>query len=105
MTLESNRYDYWDVAFRAFKAQPLHGVGAGGWAVDWLRYRTINESAQDAHSLPLQTLAELGIVGILLLIAFLGGCLPERPRSAAPGAGDGRRADRRVRRLRRSCAA
>ncbi len=79
VTLESNRYDYWDVALRAFKAQPLHGVGAGGWAVDWLRYRTINEAAQDAHSLPLQTLAELGIVGILLLIAFLAGvCLSGR---------------------------
>jgi O-Antigen ligase len=73
VTLESNRYDYWNVAFRAFRAEPLHGVGAAGWAVDWLRYRPINDFAQDAHSLPLQTLAELGIVGILLLIAFLAG--------------------------------
>lgn len=73
VTLESNRYDYWNVAFRAFRAEPVHGVGAGGWAVDWLRYRPINDFAQDAHSLPLQTLAELGIVGILLLIAFLAG--------------------------------
>jgi O-antigen ligase len=58
---------------RAFRAEPLHGVGAGGWAVDWLRYRPINDFAQDAHSLPLQTLAELGIIGVLLLIAFLAG--------------------------------
>jgi O-Antigen ligase len=73
VTLESNRYDYWDVALRSFSSQPLHGVGAGGWAVDWIRYRTINDFAVDAHSLPLQTLAELGIVGVLLLLAFLGG--------------------------------
>ena len=62
-TLQSNRYAYWRVALRAFGDEPLRGVGAGGWAVYWLRYRTITEFAQDAHSLPLQTLAELGVVG------------------------------------------
>jgi O-Antigen ligase len=72
-TLQSNRYAYWDVALRAFGDQPIRGVGAGGWAVYWLRYRTVNEFAQDAHSLPLQTLAELGVVGALMLLAFLGG--------------------------------
>jgi hypothetical protein len=71
-TLQSNRYDYWRVALKAFDAEPLRGVGAGGWAVWWLRDRNINAFAQDAHSLPLQTLAELGIVGIALLALFLG---------------------------------
>jgi hypothetical protein len=71
--LQSNRYDYWRVAVRAFRAEPVHGVGAGGWAVWWLRYRDIDDFAQDAHSLPLQTLAELGLVGLALLLAFLGG--------------------------------
>ena len=73
VTLQSNRYDYWRVAMRAFRAEPLRGVGAGGWAVYWLRYRTIDEFAQDAHSLPLQTLAELGLVGLALLVTFLVG--------------------------------
>ncbi len=72
-TLQSNRYAYWDVALRAFAAEPLRGVGAGGWAVWWLRYRTVTEGAQDAHSLEMQTLAELGLVGVVLLVAFLGG--------------------------------
>ena len=57
----------------AFRAEPLHGVGAGNWAVCWLRYRTIDEFAQDAHSLPIQTLAELGVVGLALLAVFLAG--------------------------------
>jgi hypothetical protein len=70
-TLQSNRYDYWRVALKAFEAEPLHGVGAGGWAVWWLRDRNINSFAQDAHSLPLQTLAELGLIGIGLLALFL----------------------------------
>jgi hypothetical protein len=72
-TLQSNRYAYWRVAFRAFKQEPFHGVGAGGWAVWWLRYRPFSESASDAHSLPLQTLAELGVVGLALLLTFVAG--------------------------------
>jgi O-antigen ligase len=73
VSFQSNRYAYWDVALRAFSSQPLHGVGAGGWSVWWLRYRTINDFAHDAHSLPLQTLAELGLVGVVLLGAFVTG--------------------------------
>jgi O-Antigen ligase len=73
VTLQSNRYAYWRVALRAFEAQPLRGVGAGGWSVYWLRDRTVAEAAKDAHSLPLQTAAELGIVGLIALIVFLVG--------------------------------
>ena len=73
VSLQSNRYAYWRVALRAFGSEPVHGVGAGGWAVDWLRWRPFAEGAQDAHSLELQTLAELGIVGLALLAAFLAG--------------------------------
>jgi uncharacterized membrane protein YidH (DUF202 family) len=73
VTLQSNRYAYWRVALRAFGQEPLRGVGAGGWAVDWLRWRPFAEGAQDAHSLELQTAAELGIVGLALLAAFLAG--------------------------------
>ncbi|HTU98136.1 MAG TPA: O-antigen ligase family protein [Solirubrobacteraceae bacterium] len=73
VTLQSNRYDYWDVALRAFATSPLHGVGAGGWSVYWLRWRSVNEFAQNAHSLELETLAELGIVGAALLLACFAG--------------------------------
>ena len=72
-SLQSNRYSYWSVALRAFSDQPLRGVGAGGWSVYWLRYRPVGEFAQDAHSLPLQTLAELGLVGLALLLSVVGG--------------------------------
>src|SRR5690348_14055415 len=44
-----------------------------GWAVWGLRYRTVNEFAVDAHSLPLQTAAELGLVGLAALGMFFGG--------------------------------
>ena len=72
-TLQSDRYDYWRVALRAFSDQPLRGIGAGGWSVYWLRLRHYDVGAQDAHSLPLQTAAELGLVGLALLAAFLAG--------------------------------
>lgn len=72
-SLQSNRYDYWSVALRAFEAQPLHGVGAGGWQVWWLRYRQVSEFATDTHSLELQTLAELGVVGVAFLVALVLG--------------------------------
>ena len=71
--LQSDRFDYWRVALRAFATEPLRGVGAGNWSVFWLRWRTISEGAQDAHSLPLQTLAELGVLGGAALAAFLVG--------------------------------
>ena len=73
VTLQSNRYEYWRVAARAFKAEPVRGIGAGGWAVRWRRERPFDEAAHDAHSLPLQTLAELGLVGFVLLAVFVGG--------------------------------
>ncbi len=90
-TLQSDRYAYWRVAFRAFRDEPLRGVGAGGWAVYWLRYRSNDGFAQDAHSLPLQTMAELGIVGLALLAVFLAGiALTARAaHRAAPGVAAG----------------
>jgi O-antigen ligase len=82
VSLQSNRYAYWKVAWRAFRAEPVHGVGGGGWAVYWLRYRPFNAGAQDAHSLYIQTAAELGVIGVLLLGAFIGGVAVAARRAA-----------------------
>jgi hypothetical protein len=71
ITTNSIRYAYWRVAVHAFAAEPIRGVGAGSWAIWWLRDQPLEPPAQDAHSLPLQTLAELGLVGIGLLTGFL----------------------------------
>jgi O-Antigen ligase len=73
VTLQSDRYAYWRVALHVFAQEPLHGVGAGAWSVSWLRLRPFHVGAQDAHSLPIQTAAELGLVGLALLAAFLVG--------------------------------
>jgi O-antigen ligase len=85
-SLQSNRYDYWSVALRAFGTEPIHGIGAGGWSVDWLRWRTIGEGAHDAHSLELQTLAEVGLVGLGLLLVFMAGVALAVGRTLRAGA-------------------
>jgi hypothetical protein len=69
----SNRDRYWDVALSSFADHPLAGVGAAGFQVEWLRDRGVAEGVRDAHSLPLETAAELGLVGLLALLAFAGG--------------------------------
>jgi O-Antigen ligase len=81
VSLRSNRYDYWSVALRAFATEPLRGVGAGGWSVYWLRWRSVNEFAQNAHSLELETLADLGIVGVALLLTFFAGIVGAAARA------------------------
>ena len=70
-TLESNRPAYWGVALDAFADHPLAGVGSSGFNVEWRRERDEPQNALDAHSLYIETLAELGLVGFLLLAAFV----------------------------------
>ena len=70
-TLDTNRDALWGVALDAFAEHPVTGVGTSSFAVEWLRERDEVDRALDAHSLYVETLAELGIVGALLLAAFL----------------------------------
>jgi hypothetical protein len=72
-SLDSQRYDYWRVAADTFISNPLIGVGAGGFAVEWQRERPAGSAgAVDAHSLYVETAAELGLVGLAALALLLG---------------------------------
>lgn len=68
----SNRSDYWRVAWHEVEAHPWLGGGAGSFQRYWLRHRSANLPVLDAHSLYLETLAELGPVGLALLLCVLG---------------------------------
>lgn len=68
-SLGSNRYDFWRVALDAWQSHPVQGVGARGWAAEYLRAGRSAETPARAHSLAFDTLAEDGLVGILLLAA------------------------------------
>jgi len=72
-SVKSNRYDYWRVAVREFRADPIRGAGSGAFRVDWLRERTVFDPAKDAHSLYVETLGELGLVGAAILAALIAG--------------------------------
>jgi hypothetical protein len=65
------RSDLYRVALDAFKAHPLAGDGAGSFAVRWMRMRRFPEDVRNSHSLYLETLGDLGLVGGLLLLAFI----------------------------------
>lgn len=60
------------VAIDGFQAHPLRGEGAGSFEVRWIQTRDLDVKIRDAHSLPLETLGELGIIGLLLLLGFVG---------------------------------
>jgi hypothetical protein len=66
------RYDYWRVAWLEFKDAPLRGQGAGNYDDLYFLERRTSEDIRQPHSLPMQTLAELGLVGMLFLLLFVG---------------------------------
>ena len=73
VSAQSNRYAYWKVAADVFADHPLLGVGSGSFQVEWLARREIAEGVRDAHSLYLETAAELGLAGLAALAVFLAG--------------------------------
>ena len=81
-----DRPEYWRVAVSAAADQPLLGSGAGSFDDYWLEHRTIPAYVRDAHSLYLETVAELGMVGLALLLVALGA-----PLAAVARARDRRR--------------
>jgi O-antigen ligase/polysaccharide polymerase Wzy-like membrane protein len=74
----SSRADYWSVAWHAYEDEPLMGQGAGTYARTWLAERPVPQPVLDAHSLYLETLAELGPIGLLLLALALAAPLAGR---------------------------
>jgi len=91
----NGRLEHWRVAVDAFARHPLHGSGAGTYQLLWSRYRRLDFYVVNAHSLYLEVMAELGLVGLVLLLITLAVILVmlvrrlgiERPFHAAVLAG------------------
>lgn len=64
-----DRTDYWRVSFDQVKSNPALGAGAGSFRSDYLRDRDTSQAPRNAHSVWLETLGELGIIGFVLLVA------------------------------------
>lgn len=67
----SERARYWKQAIEVFEAHPVLGAGAGGYAVASLRYKPPELEVRNAHGYVVQTLADLGIVGVALTLLLL----------------------------------
>lgn len=73
----NGRLDNWRVALDAFEKAPLLGTGAGTYGITWAQERPITLKVEDAHSLYIELLAELGLPGlafalVAILIVLLG---------------------------------
>ena len=71
----NGRYQWWTSAVDAFETAPVLGIGSGTFEFWWARNATIPSSLVDAHSLYFETLGELGLIGLLLVVAAVGGIL------------------------------
>ncbi|MCW2991075.1 MAG: hypothetical protein JWM73_1669, partial [Solirubrobacterales bacterium] len=90
-TNSGNRWSWWKEAAGAWSDRPLAGWGAGSFALLHLRYRHDTLPVTQAHSMPMQLLAETGIVGLLLaygaILALLAAAI-SRTRAMAGGRRD-----------------
>lgn len=83
----SNRPDFWRVSLKAFRDNPIGGLGQDNWARFYLLDRRSHEQPRWTHSLELRLLAHTGAIGFLLFAGFLAAtlvaALRNRRRSAA----------------------
>jgi O-antigen ligase len=67
----NGRWQLWGVAVDDFERDPLLGRGASTYEASWAQNGTLQLFVRDAHSLYLETLGELGSIGLVLLAGAL----------------------------------
>jgi Tfp pilus assembly protein PilF len=80
----SVRARYWKEAFQVFEAHPALGAGAEGFATAHLRYETETLEVRHAHGFLVQTLADLGLLGLALALALLATWMAAAGRATHP---------------------
>jgi O-antigen ligase len=80
----SVRAVYWNEALKVFQAHPALGAGARSYGTASLRYRSEDLEANDAHGFVVQTLADLGLVGLAIVLALLLSWLAAAGRATHP---------------------
>src|SRR5581483_3715594 len=68
----SNRWRWWQEAWSLWQDAPVGGKGAATFEIARRDIRQGSITTTEPHNLPLQFLAETGIVGFLLLVALVG---------------------------------
>ncbi len=87
-SLASSRYDFYRVALLEFRRRPLTGLGSENFAAAYLLERRTREAPRHPHSLAFRTAAQLGLPGVVTLVAALGFLVAAaiRRRTAQAGA-------------------
>jgi hypothetical protein len=67
----NGRYTYWKTALGALPGHALRGWGPGSFQLVWLPRASTPDYVVNAHSLYVETLSDVGVVGLVLLVAFL----------------------------------
>lgn len=73
----SHRVHLWEAGLRMFRDHPLLGVGPGNFPISYAeKYAEAGEDASTwvPHSIYIQALSELGLAGILPVLALIGVC-------------------------------
>jgi O-Antigen ligase len=82
--IASVRARYWKEALEVFQAHPALGAGASGYETARLRYRKETLDVKHAHGYVVQTLADLGIVGLATTLALLAAWMAAAGRATRP---------------------
>jgi hypothetical protein len=87
--LGNTRGRYWSEGLKVGQHAELAGVGAFGYATAVTRYTTDAQVVPHAHSFVVQTFADLGLLGVALMLALLAAWSVATARTLTPS-GDAR---------------
>jgi cytochrome c-type biogenesis protein CcmH/NrfG len=69
----TGRYQLWQSSLDAYSSKPFTGIGPGTYEFWWSREGTLpGYFVRDAHNLYLETLAEIGVPGLALILGTIG---------------------------------
>ena len=84
----NGRWQWWSAALDEWKEHPLQGQGAGSFEQWWSEHASFTYFVRDAHSLYVESLGELGVIGLGLVVALVLTGLVAGGRRAIRGEGD-----------------
>jgi hypothetical protein len=87
----SGRWQFWAAAVHEWESAPIIGRGAGSYRFWWAQHASFTYTLQNAHSLYLEVLGELGLVGVLLLLGAVAAALSAGVKSIRSALGEHRR--------------
>jgi hypothetical protein len=88
LNARTGRGELWRIALLDFRRHPVLGDGGGGYRYTYLRERRADAppAVHDAHSVELENLSELGIVGLALFVSAVAAAATGAVRARRLGA-------------------